>query len=280
MIGKLRRGHFHRYELPLRGRPVELVPQRRPDGPLRPGPAARRRMPHRVDDAELHHWRSRAGGGVAGRRSRRSSGAAQERARLRPPRPRWRGRGGSHHREPGHRDPAASSGLRGHPIHRRSSCPATTSRTRPTFALALLQGLLDTDGGPVTPARPHAAGSSTARPRRSSVMTSSSSSARWAACLLADPRRWRGGPLAYAKGRLVPYRHDAFVLDLRLPGRRRRRSGSPASATPTTRPAADGRCASSTASSRWARQDTICIQVGGRRLAVRDRRLPRHAQHA
>jgi phosphate starvation-inducible PhoH-like protein len=82
--------------------------------------------------------------------------------------------------------------------------------------IALLQGLLDTDGGPVT------------QPGRSCRIQYSTTSERlkddvvFLVRSLGGVAHWRKRPAegclpGFAKGKPVPYRHDAYVLDLRLP---------------------------------------------------------------
>ena len=83
--------------------------------------------------------------------------------------------------------------------------------------LHLLQGLLDTDGGPVTQTgRTTRVQYSTTSPRlRDDVV--------WLVRSLGGVAYWRtrlaeGRKPGLANGRPVPYRHDAYVLDIRLPG--------------------------------------------------------------
>ncbi len=82
--------------------------------------------------------------------------------------------------------------------------------------LALLQGLLDTDGGPVTQrGRTCRVQYTTTSPRlRDDVLrlVRSLGGIAYVRTRSADGRR-----PGYASGRPVPYRHDAFVLDIRLP---------------------------------------------------------------
>ena len=95
-----------------------------------------------------------------------------------------------------------------------------------------------------------------------------------------DGRREGRKPGLSPNGRPVRHRHDAYVLDIRLPDGRRSRSGS---ARKRARVRRDRRRSADAvhrrASSRPGEAETVCIQVGGRRLAVRHRRLPRHPQH-
>ncbi len=84
MIGNLRAAHARRYELPMLTGAGLLPGARCSDGPLRAGPAARRRLPDRIHHAVASPPRTTgaglgAGGGASGR-----LGAAQGRAGLRP----------------------------------------------------------------------------------------------------------------------------------------------------------------------------------------------------
>lgn len=81
---------------------------------------------------------------------------------------------------------------------------------------AVLQGLLDTDGGPVT---------QTGRTCRVQYVTTSErlkDDVLFLTCSLGGVAYWRrrkaeGRKPGFAGGREIPYRHDAFVLDIRLP---------------------------------------------------------------
>ena len=152
-------------------------------------------------------------------------------------------------------------------------------RRRP--ARACCRGCSTRDGGPVTPARPHAAAiqyttcsRAAARRRRLPRPLARRRGLRTRAAARGPPAR-----AAPTDGRCTtaPTR---YVLDIRLPAgiepfrldaqarRVRARRRRPADALRRHR------------SSRRARPRRVCIQVARRRLAVRDRRLPRHAQHA
>ena len=113
MIGNLRANHYHRYELPLHSAPVCFPYQASPDGPVRAGPAARRRLPDRDDYAELRHRRSgtRLGAAAASAGRRR---AAQIRTQL-PAEPGDIARGCRHPGEPGDRGGAPARVAR-HPV--------------------------------------------------------------------------------------------------------------------------------------------------------------------
>ena len=153
MIGQLRRGHVRRFELPLVGA-GRVRAAGRPDRPVRPGAAPRRRLPHRDHDAQLRDgrtrsWPKRSEAALAGHRAaaqgRRTttscatSTAAAAGLRIANPvtAVAARARAG--------RDPVVDE------VRARASTWSTSAEVR----LAVLQGLLDTDGGPVTQARPH-----------------------------------------------------------------------------------------------------------------------------
>jgi phosphate starvation-inducible protein PhoH and related proteins len=82
--------------------------------------------------------------------------------------------------------------------------------------LAVLQGLLDTDGGPVTqPGR-------TCRIQYTTISSRLRDDVLFLVRSLGGVATWRtraaeGRKPGRARGRDVPYRHDAFVLDIRLP---------------------------------------------------------------
>ena len=86
----------------------------------------------------------------------------------------------------------------------------------PDVRLAVLQGLLDTDGGPVTQAKrelPHPLHDVLAR---SCTTMSCSWSGRWGASPTAGAAR-RGPCARTCRGRAVHHRLDSYVLDIRLP---------------------------------------------------------------
>ena len=61
MVGRLRRHHQHRFELPLVSQPVRVRAAAGPHGSVRARPAARRRLPHHEDHTVLHDSGSGAG---------------------------------------------------------------------------------------------------------------------------------------------------------------------------------------------------------------------------
>ena len=98
----------------------------------------------------------------------------------------------------------------------RSSCRSATCYNAPEVRLAVLQGLLDTDGGPVTQSDRTAA---------SNTATSSERLADDVVFLVRSLggvayRRLRvakGRPPGHASGRPVHHRSDAHIIDIRLP---------------------------------------------------------------
>jgi phosphate starvation-inducible PhoH-like protein len=82
--------------------------------------------------------------------------------------------------------------------------------------IALLQGLLDTDGGPVTQKN------RTCRIQYSSVSEKLKNDVVFLVQSLGGVANWRkrraeGRKPGFARGREIPYRSDCFVLDIRLP---------------------------------------------------------------
>jgi phosphate starvation-inducible PhoH-like protein len=212
MLGQLRAAHYHRFELPLLSRPVEFLPREVPLDPyalgllLGDGYLAATRTPEfTTTDAELVSALERSFDGIEVRH-----------------------RGGLHYLL---RQTAAVQGaLRvANPVTaalRELSLAGTRSATKfvpeaylhnsASVRLAVLQGLLDTDGGPVTQeARTCRVQYSTTSPRlRDDVVFLVRS--------LGGVAYWRTRPAAgrapgHAGGRDVHYRSDAFVLDIRLP---------------------------------------------------------------
>jgi phosphate starvation-inducible PhoH-like protein len=212
MIGKLRRGHARRFELPVVST-VELVPQPVPMDPYALGlllgdgclttsttpsfttadPQLADELQARLPEIELQHKGHydyvlrRAGGG---------------------------GRGGVITANPVTQI-LRDLGLAG----TRSSTkfvPQQYLYNSATMRLALLQGLLDTDGGPVPQ-----------RERSCRVQYSTTSSRLrddvvFLVRSLGGVAYWRTRPMegrapGLANGRPVPYRQDAYVLDIRLP---------------------------------------------------------------
>ena len=92
----------------------------------------------------------------------------------------------------------------------------TTSTTPPRCASAVLQGLLDTDGGPVTQAdRTCRVQYTTTSPRLRDDVVELVRSLGGVAYVRTRPAE--GRTPGRANGRDVPHRHDAYVIDLRLP---------------------------------------------------------------
>ncbi|MEN3331083.1 MAG: phosphate starvation-inducible protein PhoH [Blastocatellia bacterium] len=82
--------------------------------------------------------------------------------------------------------------------------------------IALLQGLLDTDGGPVTPE------GRTCRIQYATTSERLKDDVVFLVRSLGGVAHWRrreaeGRKPGFARGREIPYRNDAFVLDIRLP---------------------------------------------------------------
>ena len=212
MIGKLRRGRIRRFELPVVGA-VEFVAQGVPMDPYALGlllgdgclttsttpsfttadPQLAEELQARLPEVELHrkddvnYVLRRAGGG---------------------------GRGGVITANPV-TEILRKLGLAG----TRSSTkfvPRQYLQNSATMRLALLQGLLDTDGGPV---------SQSGRTCRVQYCTTSPQLRDDVVFLvrsLGGVAYWRTRPMegrapGLANGRPVPYRHDAYVLDIRLP---------------------------------------------------------------
>ena len=275
MIGKLAARPLPRLRAAA-GRPGRVRAAGRAARSVRARPAARRRLPDDVDDSLVRHGGPRARRGARVGSSTESSSCAR-----RGPdyvlRHVHGGRGGLRHRATRSPRPSASSVWRAR-VERRSSCPSATCTTPRRSGSALLQGLLDTDGGPVASADAPAASSTTTAPTGCATTSSS-----WSARSAASPTRAPGS----AEGRRPDSRSAVpcttgttrYILDIRLPPASQPFRLDAQAAAPTTPRAAGGRCASSTASSRRARRRRVCIQVGRAGLAVRDRRLPRHAQH-
>ena len=212
MIGTLRGAHNHRFELPLLSRPAEFAPQAIPmdayalglllgDGCITTSttpsfstgdPELALALEMALDGIELAHksgydyvLRHRAGG-----------------------------RGGTRIANPV-TETLRELGLAG----TRSSTkfiPDAYLLNSPHVRLALLQGLLDTDGGPVTQRRRSCRIQyATTSPRLRDDMVFLVRSLGGVA--YARTRPAAGRPPGRAKGRAVGYRSDAFVLDIRLP---------------------------------------------------------------
>lgn len=191
MIGSLRAAHNHRYELPLVTRPVEFEPRDVPMDPyalgllLGDGCLTTSTTPSfSTADPELAlALRGQSRGGVI---------VANPVTSL-----------------------LRDLGLAGS----RSSTkfvPEAYLHNEPAVRLAVLQGLLDTDGGPVTQSRPTCRIQyTTTSPRlRDDVVFLVRSLGGVA---YRRTRASAGRPPGRARGRPVPYRSDSFVLVIRLP---------------------------------------------------------------
>jgi phosphate starvation-inducible PhoH-like protein len=212
MIGRLRRAHQHRYELPLLSAPAEHPRRQVPLDPyalgllLGDGCLTLSTTPaFATDDLELAT----------------ALEAALERIEVR-----WRG--GSDY-VLHHIDGRRGGVIAANPVTealRELDLVGTRSDTKfipepylhnaPDVRLALLQGLLDSDGGPVT---------QTGRTCRIQYTTCSSRLRDDVAYLVRSlggvaysrTRRAAGREPGHARKRAVGYRHDAYVMDIRLP---------------------------------------------------------------
>ncbi|MDT0307459.1 PhoH family protein [Streptomyces sp. DSM 44917] len=212
MIGRLRAAHARRYELPLLSAPVSLPEREVPMDPyalgllLGDGCLTGRTTPSfSTDDPELAVALESALPGVEVRRKNRADFTLNR------------------VREPGDvitlENPVTGAlralGLLG----TRSSTkfvPDDYLRNAAPVRLALLQGLLDSDGGPVTQA---------GRTCRIEYTTTSAALRDGVIALVrslggvaySHRRAAEGRPPGTARGRRVVHRHDAYTLDIRLP---------------------------------------------------------------
>jgi phosphate starvation-inducible protein PhoH and related proteins len=212
MIGQLRRAHYHRFELPLVSRPVEFEPQPVPMDPyalgllLGDGCLTTSTTPSfTTGDAELADALELALDGIELRRKGKVDYVLRHTA--------------------GHRggvivaNPVTA-------VLRELGLAGTRSGTKfvpevylhnsAKVRLAVLQGLLDTDGGPVTQrGRTCRVQYGTCSPRlRDDVVflvRSLGGVAYWRTRVAA------GRAPGHARGRDVHHRSDSFVLDIRLP---------------------------------------------------------------
>jgi phosphate starvation-inducible PhoH-like protein len=216
MIGRLRQVHQHRFELPTLSAPVEFEPR---DVPLDPyalglllgdGCLTTRTTPtFTTTDAELAEALQALIGGVELYRKDKANGYDYVLYRT--------GRGGR------------GGVIEANPVTamlREIGLAGTRSTTKfvpesylynsAAVRLAVLQGLLDTDGGPVT---------QTARTCRIQYTTCSEQlreDVRFLVQSLGGVVYWRtrvakGRKPGRANGREVPHRSDAFIMDIRLP---------------------------------------------------------------
>ena len=212
MIGRLRAAHAHRFELPLVTSPVRFEPSEVPMDPyalgllLGDGCLTTSTTPSfSTGDPELALALEMNLGGIEAVRKGRFDYVLRNRAG---------GRGGVIVANPV-TAVLRELGLAG----TRSSTkfvPESYLHNAPEVRLAVLQGLLDTDGGPVTQSR---------RSCRVQYATTSPRLRDDVAFLVRSmggviyqrTRDAAGRPPGRARGRAVAYRSDAFVLDIRLP---------------------------------------------------------------
>jgi phosphate starvation-inducible PhoH-like protein len=206
MIGDLRANHHHRYELPLHSAPVRFPRQPVPVDPyalgllLGDGRQTGATTPSFATGDFGLAWELQAGDVIT----------------LENP----AGSGGDTPPEPPRRKGPVTSVSRALALHgTRSSTkfvPELYLYNSPKIRLAVLQGLLDTDGGPVTQrGRTCRVQYTTTSPRlRDDVLFLVRSLGGVA---YSRVRAAAGRPPGLASGRVVQYRHDAYVIDIRLP---------------------------------------------------------------
>jgi phosphate starvation-inducible PhoH-like protein len=210
MMGRLRQAHQHRYELPILSAPAEFPTREVPIDPyalgllLGDGCLTTRTTPtFTTSDPELAAALESSFDGIELRRKGRYDYVL-----------RHGGRGGV---------------IVGNPVTvalRELGLAGTYSHTKfiphcylynsPEMRLALLQGLLDSDGGPV------AQKSRTCRIQYTTCSEKLREDVMWLVRSLGGVaycrrRRARGRAPGLAHGRPVVHRHDAFVMDFRLP---------------------------------------------------------------
>ena len=212
MIGRLRRNHQRRYELPLVSAPVEMEPQDVPMDPYALGLllgdgciTAKTTPSFTTGDHELAEALESALDGIELWRKTEVDYVLRHPAG---------GRGGLLIANPA-TVALRELGLAG----TRSSTkfvPGAYLRNSAEVRLAVLQGLLDTDGGPVTQrGRTCRIQYATCSPRlRDDVLYLVRSLGGVA---YSRTRAAEGRAPGLARGRAVEHRHDAFVLDIRLP---------------------------------------------------------------
>jgi len=213
MIGRLRTAHQHRYELPLVSAPVEFQPSKVPMDPyalgllLGDGCLTTSTTPSfTTKDRELATALQDALEGIELKRKSELDYVLRN------------------------VDGSRGGVIVTNPVTatlRELELAGTTSATKfvpdaylyngPSVRLAVLQGLLDTDGGPVTqPGRScriqYATSSPELRDDVVFLVRSLGGVAYW------RRREAAGRAPGFAKGRPVHHRSDAFVLDIRLPG--------------------------------------------------------------
>jgi len=212
MIGRLRSAHFHRFELPLVSRPVEFEARGVPMDPyalgllLGDGCITTSTTPSfTTADTELAVALEAALPGIELVRKAEFDYVLRRRGG---------GRGGAIVANP------ATATLRelGVAGSRSNSkfVPAAYLYNSPATRLAVLQGLLDTDGGPVTQRErscrvQYATTSEQLKDDVLFLVRSLGGVAYWRKRLAAGRTPGR------ARGRDVLYRHDAYILEIRLP---------------------------------------------------------------
>jgi phosphate starvation-inducible protein PhoH and related proteins len=210
MIGQLRAAHYHRFELPLISRPVALLPREVPLDPyalgllLGDGSLSARITGFTTADSELIVALEQS---IEGIELRNRSGFDYY-----------------------FRSTAAGQGLKvANPVNamlRELGLAGTRSTTKfvpesylsnsTSVRLAVLQGLLDTDGGPVTQE------GRTCRIQYTTTSPHLRDDVVFLVRSLGGIAYWRTRPAAgrapgHARGREVHHRSDAYVLDIRLP---------------------------------------------------------------
>jgi phosphate starvation-inducible protein PhoH and related proteins len=217
MIGNVRREHQYRYELPLLSAPVEWAEQEVPLEPyalglmLGDGCMSGKTSPSfATADAELVSSLSFALADMNLRCKRKSE---IDYVLVNP----LAGKGGNKFMPI--RNPLTQA-------FRELSLSGTYSSTKfipevylynsAAVRLAVLQGLLDTDGGPVTQA------GRTCRIQYTTTSERLKNDVRFLVRSLGGVAYWRrrqaeGRKPGFANGREVGYRHDAFIMDIRLP---------------------------------------------------------------
>jgi phosphate starvation-inducible protein PhoH and related proteins len=212
MIGRLRRNHQHRYELPLVSAPVQFEPQPTPMDPyalgllLGDGCLTTRTTPSfTTADPELAVALETSLEGIELRQKSRYDYVLRH--------------------VHGHRggvivaNPVTATlrelGLAGTYSHTKF-IPDIYLQNAPAVRIALLQGLLDSDGGPVTQDR------RTCRIHYTTCSETLRDDVMYLVRSLGGVAYWRrreasGRPPGRANGRPIAYRNDSFVMDIRLP---------------------------------------------------------------